>query len=141
MAFVHGKKSGFKLDNSAGSLQDLSTYFTDLAFPQTLDVAEVSTLGDNSKEYVVGLADRTISGSGKWDAALDSHMSLLINALLTGTLASATFEYGPEGTTSGKVKYTGECFVTSYEASGGIGDAVGFSFEAQVSGDVTRTTF
>jgi hypothetical protein len=135
MAFVHGKSSVFKLDNSGGSLTDISTYVNSVDFPETADVAETTTLGSSSKSYIVGLKDATLSISGLWDATIDGILGAVV-----GQTASLSFEYSPEGTTSGKVKYTGECIVTSYSQSSPVGDVVGFSADMQVSGNVTRAT-
>ena len=135
MAFVHGKDSVFKLDNSGGSLTDISTYVNSVDFPETADVAETTTLGDGSKSYIVGLKDATISISGLWDSTLDGILGAVV-----GQTATLSFEYSPEGTASSKIKYTGECIVTSYSQSSPVGDVVGFSADMQVSGDVTRGT-
>jgi len=135
MAFVHGKSSVFKLDNASGSLTDISTYVNSVDFPETADVAETTTLGSSSKSYIVGLKDATLSVSGLWDATIDGILGAVV-----GQTASLSFEYSPEGTSSGKVKYTGECIVTSYSQSSPVGDVVGFSADMQVSGNVTRAT-
>lgn len=135
MAFVHGKDSVFKLDNSSGTLTDISTYVNSVDFPETADVAETTTLGDGSKSYIVGLKDATISISGLWDSTLDGILGAVV-----GQSATLSFEYSPEGTTGGNVKYTGECILTSYSQSSPVGDVVGFSADMQVSGDVTRGT-
>lgn len=135
MAFVHGKDSVFKLDNSGGALTDISTYVNSVDFPETVDVAETTTLGDGSKSYIVGLKDATLSISGLWDSTLDGILGAVV-----GQSATLSFEYSPEGTTGGNVKYTGECILTSYSQSSPVGDVVGFSADMQVSGDVTRAT-
>jgi len=118
MAFVHGKDSVFKLDNSGGSLTDISTYVNSVDFPET-----------------VGLKDATLSISGLWDSTLDGILGAVV-----GQSATLSFEYSPEGTGSGAVQYTGECILTSYSQSSPVGDVVGFSADMQVSGDVTRAT-
>ena len=135
MAFVHGKDSAFKLDNSSGTLTDISTYVNSVDFPETADVAETTTLGDSSKSYIVGLKDATISIAGLWDSTVDGILGAVV-----GQSATLSFEYSPEGTSSGKIKYTGECILTSYSQSSPVGDVVGFSADLQVSGDVTRGT-
>lgn len=135
MAFVHGKDSVFKLDNSGGSLTDISTYVNSVDFPQTADVAETTTLGDGSKTYIVGLKDSTISLAGLWDSTADG-----IFGAVVGQSATLSFEYSPEGTTAGNVKYTGEAILTSYSKNSPVGDVVSYSADFQVSGDVTRAT-
>jgi len=135
MAFVHGKDSVFKVDNSGGTLTDISSYVNSVDFPETADVAETTTLGDGSKTYIVGLKDSTLSVAGLWDSTLDGILGAVI-----GQSATLSFEYSPEGTGSGAIKYTGECILTSYAQNSPVGDVVSYSADFQVSGDVTRAT-
>lgn len=134
MAFGHGSKAYFAVDDSGDVLRNLSTYLTSAGLPMTADTAEVSTLGSTSKAYVPGLKDATIPLEGPWDATVDSY--------LAGILAlEKDFEYGPAGNTGGFVKYSGRAILTSYEVSTGVDDAQTFSAEFQVTGNVTRGTF
>ena len=135
MAFVHGKSSVFKLDNASGSLTDISAFVNNVDFPETADVAETSVLGASNKTYIVGFKDATISLSGLFDATADA-----IFGAVVGQTATLSFEYSPEGTASGKIKYTGECILTNYAMSSPVGDVVAYSADLQVSGAVTRGT-
>ena len=135
MAFTHGKDSVFKLDNASGSLTDISTYVNNVDFPETADVSETTTLGADNKTYIAGLKDATISLAGLWDATADA-----IFGAVVGQSATLSYEYSPEGTATGKIKYTGEAILTSYAISSPVGDAVGYSADLQVSGAVTRGT-
>lgn len=135
MAFVHGKDSVFKLDNSGGSLTDISAYVNNVDFPETVDIAETTVLGKDNKTYIVGLKDATMSLSGLWDSTADA----IFGAVL-GQSATLSFEYSPEGTGSGAVNYTGECILTNYAISSPVGDVVAYSADLQVSDAVTRGT-
>jgi len=135
MAFVHGKDSVFKIDNSGGTLTDISSYVNSVDFPETVDVAETSTLGDSSKSYIVGMKDSTLSIAGLWDSTLDGILGAVV-----GQSATLSFEYSPAGTGSGEIKYTGECILTGYSQNSPVGDVVSFTADFQVSGDVTRGT-
>jgi hypothetical protein len=134
--FRHGKSTVFKVDNSGGTLTDISNTLTDVSFPQTIETAETTSFGSSAKTYIVGLSDSSLSVSGNFDATVDAHL-----AAITGQAATVSFEYGPEGSTAGQVKYTGECIMTSYEKSGAVGDVVTYSAEFQVTGAVTRGTY
>ena len=134
--FRHGKSTVFKVDNSGGTLTDISNTLTDVSFPQTIETAETTSFGSSAKTYIVGLTDSTISASGNWDATVDAHL-----AGIAGQSATVSFEYGPEGSTAGYVKYSGEAILTSYEKSGAVGDVVTYSAEFQVTGAVTRGTW
>lgn len=136
MAFAHGSKAVFKLDNGAGTLTDISAYVTTVGFAPKADTADVTTLGKTAKEFLAGLRDATISLEGVFDPAVDA----ILDAAL-GAGATKTFEYGPQGSGTGAVKYTGECICTSYEVSAGVDDAGKFTAELQVSGAVTRGTY
>lgn len=138
MAFVHGKSAVFKLDDSGGTLRDLSAYLDDLGFPRDIETAETTTFGvaGSAKTYIVGLSDATISISGKFDATADGYLAGVV-----GNSATLSFEYGPAGSTGGNVKYTGECIMTSYEVSASVGDVVTASADFQVTGQITRTTW
>ena len=107
--FRHGKSTVFKVDNNAGTLTDISNTLTDVSFPQSVDTAETSAFGSSAKSYVVGLSDATLSVSGNFDATVDAHLAAIV-----GKADSVSFEYGPEGSTAGYVKYTGECYGSSF---------------------------
>ena len=123
------------MDNASGSLTDISAFVNNVDFPETADVAETSVLGASNKTYIVGLKDATISLSGLFDATADA-----IFGAVVGQTATLSFEYSPEGTASGKIKYTGECILTNYAMSSPVGDVVAYSADLQVSGAVTRGT-
>ena len=135
MAFVHGKNSVFKLDNASGSLTDISAFVNNVDFPETADVAESSVLGSSNKTYLVGLRDASISITGIFDATVDAILGAVV-----GQTATLSYEYSPEGTASGKVKYTGEAILTNYALSSPVGDVVAYSADLQCSGAVTRGT-
>jgi len=134
--FRHGKSTVFKVDNAAGTLTDISNTLTDVSFPQSVETAETTSFGSSAKTYIVGLSDSTVSVSGNWDATVDAHLAAIL-----GQAATVSFEYGPEGSTSTFIKYSGEAILTSYEKSGAIGDVVTYSAELQVTGAVTRGTW
>lgn len=138
MAFRHGKNAVFKVDNSGGTLTDISAYLTDVSLPRSIETAETTTFGatGGAKTYVVGLNDSTVSISGKFDATADAHLAGIL-----GQEASVSFEYGPAGSTTGYVKFTGEAYLTKYDLSSPVGDVVTFSADFQVTGVVTRGTY
>lgn len=135
MAFGHGKDSALYVDDSGGTPTALTTYITDVDFPETVDVAETTTMGDSAKEYIVGLKDATVSVTGIWEPTCDS----LLNGIL-GLAGGGTIKYSPQGTASGKIYYSAEALLTSYQITGGVGDKVGFSAEFQITGAVSRGT-
>ena len=131
--FTHGKSAAFKIDDSGGTLRDISNVLTDVAVSRTADVAEVSAFSNSSKAYVAGLKDATITISGSFDATVDGYLSGILGA-------EGSFEFFPIGTTGGNPKASGEAICTSYDRTPDVGGAVTFTAAFQVSGDVTEGT-
>ena len=131
--FTHGKNAAFKIDDSGGTLRDITDVLTDVAVSRTADVAEVSAFSNSSKAYVAGLKDATITISGSFDATVDGYLSGIIGS-------EGSFEFYPIGTTSGNPKSSGEAICTSYDRTPDVGGAVSFTAAFQVSGDVTEGT-
>lgn len=133
MAATHGKNTVFKVQDSGSTLRDLSAYLTSDGLSREADVPETTTKGSNSKSYIAGLLDGTVSIEGTWDATADGYLAGILNL-------SRNFEYHPAGTAATTPKYTGSCILTKYEVSSDVGDVITFSGEFQITGDVTRGT-
>lgn len=138
MAFAHGKSGFFSIDDTSDNVRDISSYLNDISMPRDIETAETTTFGvsGSSKTYIVGLNDATISISGLFDATADGYLAGIL-----GQAASRSFVYGPTGSTASMIKYSGECFATSYEVSTSVGDAVQATASFQVTGAITRGTF
>ena len=139
--FLHGKGAYFAIDDQAGSLTDISNVLEEVTFPRTQETAEKTAFGDDSKVFIAGLLDSTISISGHFDTE-DDGVDELFGTILAnpGSPTTLSFEFGPNGSTPavGSPVYQGECILTSYEVGAPVGDNVSFSAEFQVTGDVTR---
>lgn len=133
MAAGHGSKAVFKVQDSGGVVRDLSAFLTSAGLPRKGDMAEVSTLGSTSKSYIPGLVDGTIPIEGPIDVTVDGYLSGLL-----GFATSRTFEYHPQGVVTGTPKYSGTCFLSTYEQSTPVDDAGTFTAEFQLTGAVTR---
>ena len=131
--FTHGKNAAFKIDDSGGTLRDISNVLTDVSISRTADVAEVSAFSNSSKSFVSGLTDANLTISGSYDATVDGYLSGILGA-------EGSFEFYPIGTTGGNPKVTGEAIMTSSDRTPDIGGAVTFTAAFQVSGDTTETT-
>lgn len=135
MAVSHGKSAIFQYDNAAGSLTDISTKISSVTFTPTADSAETSTLGTTSKSYIPGLKDCTISLTGLYDTAIGA----MFNSAL-GNTTTKTFQYDPQGSSSGNDRWSGESFVTSFAIDTNLGGAATWSADIQVTGAVTLAT-
>jgi hypothetical protein len=136
-AFTHGKNTVVKLDNGAGTLTDITAFLNSASFERLREMAETTVFGLNEKTYIPGLRDATFSGEGRFDPAID----VILSDDIGDNANTKSLEYGPEGGTTGKVKYSVECWVTSYSVDSPLDDVAGISFELQATGVVTRGTF
>jgi len=140
MAFSHGKDSYFAIDNSAGALTNLILFVDNVDFPQEIDTPETTTYTKQAKTYIVGLRDATISIEGQWDNTASTGADAVLSGII-GQATTKTFEFGPDGNLVGRIRYAGECFLTSYNVSSPVGDVTSFTAEFQVTDLVTRNTF
>lgn len=137
MAFEHGKGTVFKLDNSGGTLTDISAYVNNVDFSWEADTPETTVFSLDDRTYIAGLKNATLSVSGFYESAnADAILGVVV-----GQSASLTFEYGPQGSSSGAIKYTGECFLTNYSIGSPVDGVVTFSADFQITAAVSRTTY
>ncbi len=141
MTFFDSKVSKFLLDDTGGTQRDLSAYIIDVrGLPGPRALNEVTALGDSGAKFIPGLEDVTIVVGGLFDNTASSGPDAVMGPLRTHTSA-VDFEYGPEGSGSGDVKYSGTCWVIAYELRSRVGNLVEWSAALQVEGTVTRGTF
>jgi predicted secreted protein len=134
--FKHGKNAQFEL---AGT--NLSNTLNEISLPREIETAETTAFGNQDKTYITGLSDATVSLSGMFDATTDAAISTIIANLKSGSIASASFTYGPSGSAGSSPKFTGQALVTSYEISSPVGDVVTYSLELQCTGAVSGSTY
>lgn len=141
MAFVHGKKAQFKIDNSSGTPTDISAFLDEIGLPRKIDTAETTTFGNDAKTYIVGLSDATVSLKGKFDSANASAVDPVLAGII-GQAATVSWYYRTNSASISATnpEYQGEGILTSYEVSAPVGDTVTFSAELQVTGAITRAT-
>jgi hypothetical protein len=138
MAFTHGKNTAFSLDNTSGSLTSIGTYVDSVeGLPGEIELADVTTFGNEGHKNIPGLESGSITVSGNWDPALDA----IIGTTTQQKAATRTFEYGPAGSTASNVKYSGEAWISAYTVSSSVSEKVTFSLTLQVDGVVTRGTY
>jgi hypothetical protein len=139
MTFVAGKVSIFKLQDAGGTLRDLSAFFDKASCKRAADMLETTCFGLNSKTYVAGLLDGSIPLEGYYDSTATTGPDVILAGILGGV--ARTFELGPEGGTTGKVRYTGQCLLKEYDIDSAVAEIVSISAELQLTGDVTKNTF
>lgn len=141
MAFTHGKDSVFSLDDSGGTLRALTSYTDNVSgLPGGRGLSEVTAFGDAGVKNIPALVNVSFTASGHFDSTTTTGPNAVLNSLRSAT-ATSTFEWGPEGSTTGKVKFSGECWLTEYTVNASVADKVSWSASFQVDGTVTAGTY
>lgn len=134
MTFRHGKDAVFSLDDSGGTLRDVMIYLNQVTgLPGARALSEVTAFTDQGTKSIPGLANVTFSIAGHFDATATTGIFTVLNSLRTAT-ATATFNYGPEGNTSGRIKILGECWLTELTVDASVSDRVPIAASFQVDG-------
>lgn len=134
--FRHGKLTVFKVADNTATLRDISNVCRSVNFPRPVDTAETTAFGSTVKTYVIGIPGASFSVQGMFDLTVDGYF----NGILGQELAVA-FEYGPEGSTVTRRKYTGNCYLSNYSVSGSVSDMVQFNADFQITGSITVGTY
>lgn len=140
-AFIHSKLSKVFLDTAGGVRTEVSDSCDECSMPEDLELAETTTFTKTSKTYLVGFADGKISLGGPWNRTLHTQLAALKAAFRDGTIDSATFEFAPEGDSTGDIKILCEVVLVSYERSSSVKDPVRWKADLQITGPVTETTY
>ena len=72
--------------------------------------------------------------SGVWDETLDGYYGPAVGN-------TCSYEFGPQGRTSGDIKYSGESILKSYKVNTPVSGPVTFTIQIEGTGAVTRGTF
>jgi len=129
VAKLHGSLAYFKVGSNS-----FVAYIRSVAMNRSGETVDVTTLALTDHAYLAGLKDATISFEGFFDPTLDGYMDAALAAI-------STFEVGPQGSTSGKVKWSGSAILTRYNPTFSTNDAGKFTGEMQVTGGVTVGTY
>lgn len=135
LAFTHGKNSAYFIDDTSAVLTDISSFVDSVeGLPGEQEFADVTAYGDEGHRNIPGLENSSHTIGGSWDPTLDAILGVR-------RTATASFEFGPAGSAVGSVKYSGECWITSYAVSSPVAEKVSWTANIQVDGVVTRGTF
>ena len=139
---THGKDSVFSIEDSAATtLRDLSSQLTNVAFSRSNDNHDNTAFGSEGHTFQNGLTNGTITLTGWADTTASTGTLTVLDSLVGLDSITVGWEYGPLGSVTGAVKYTGECVLTSLDVSDPVADLVSFTCQLQISGDVTKGTY
>jgi hypothetical protein len=141
LARSHSKDSVFKVDDSGGTLRDISGHVDNVSgLPGAPNLSPVTSFGDQGEKSIRGIEVAGFTVSGQFDTAATTGSLTVLNGIRT-TTTTASFEYGPEGGTTGKVKYSGEAWLEDLKTDAAVGNKVPFTATFKVDGIVTVGTF
>lgn len=112
MAFKYGNVATIQVDNAAGTLTDISAYVESVSLSIERDSTDLPRLGGNQTAKLVGPPGSEFDSEGWFDPTLDAILGVW---QLEASQTARSIEYGPQGSASGAVKYTGEVYLETYE--------------------------
>jgi hypothetical protein len=113
---------------------------TSIQFEQDNDIHDTTTFGSTAHSFIGGLTNGKITIQGLWDKTATVGSKTVFQPKI-GTSTPTAFVYGPEGNTTGNVKYTGTAVVESYTESTPVADLVTVNVVLQISGAVTAGVY
>lgn len=138
--WFNSKYSYFAIDDTGGTLRDLSAFIHHLSdIPGERKLIKVTPLGASGEQWQPGLEDGLIKLEGTFHSRATSGPDAVLGPLRTHGSA-VDWVYGPTGNVSGRVKYSGTCWVLNYSTKAKDAQLVAFSAILQVEGAITRGT-
>ena len=139
--FFDSQVTTFFIDTTAGVSSEITPYIISIdGLPGPRKLSEATALGDSGTKWHPSLEDVPFNIEMYWsDDALVGPDTVF--GPLSRHTAAVDFNFGPEGSTNGDVKYYGKCWVRNYVITARVGGLVFAKVECQVNGQVSRTTF
>lgn len=129
MSFSHGSKAKVLLNGN-----DLSDYIKGVGSNNSLDVADVSVLGNTAKQYVTGLLDAQVSLDGVFDPVAEEWLS----DMMADRDNLVVMTYYPQGFAAGGPAWGYQGWITSFDVNTPVGDAATFTSQMQSSSGYER---
>lgn len=134
---VHGRLGVFKVDDSGGTLRDISNHVNKITLNRDAPEIDVTTFQDTARSYIADFDGAEINIEGNANSTVMGYLHPIV-----GQTATVSFEYGPEGSATGKRKMTGEAVCTGVtEDTAPVGTQVKFTAKFRVFGAITFGTY
>lgn len=134
------KDMRIKIDNAAGTLADITSYLSSATLRSVQDIIEDTSLADEERSYLFGLAGANIPLAGMVNTTTDAIFGPLVGNRTTVTKTIEYRAYPTNSTGSVGRFYNGEVLVTAVEYTGSVNTLQTFSAEATFDGVVNRTS-
>lgn len=133
---VHGRLGSFSIDDSGGSLRDISAHVNSVNLNRDAPEIDTTTFQNTAKTYIADFDGAEITIEGNANSTVMGYLHPIVGQ------AAGSFAWGPEGTASGKRKMTGECVCTGVtESAVPQGKQNTFTAKFRVDGAITFGTY
>lgn len=132
---VNSKLTDFRIDNSGGTLTDISVHCDSVQLNREAPEIDVTTFQDTARSYIADFDGAELTVSGNANATVMTVLHGIVG------LNTSSFQWGAEGTATGKRKMTGETVCLSVTDGGQIGQANKFQARFRVVGAITFGTY
>ena len=136
---VPGAGASLKIGSSTNVLTEVATWLESISNSGDADELDGTVFTPGAvvanKITIFGAVNRAMSLSGRWDPAAETFFNSISG--LTGR----NYEYGPEGTATGKTKISGTLNVGIWNGPGdqNVNGVIGFTLELRVNTRVVGT--
>ena len=137
---VHGKDAYLGVEDTGAVLRVIGNYCDSIELDRNVDMADATTIGKESKEFLPGLDGGAITLAGKWDNEADTGPDPVLAPFLASK-ALTSFDFGPGGNGTGKTRYTGDCYVERFAVSAPLEGIVKFNATLRINGTVVRAAY
>ena len=131
--FRHGKGASARV-LVATTTYIISSGTRSVKMSRKADTSDVTTYGDNDRNFLAGLMSGEFSVSGIFASTYEA-----ISAAL-GSTSTITFKFDPHGATTGRTRYQASVIMTSFDVSAAVDGNVEMEMSFMRSGALTATT-
>ena len=139
MSKIIARNASFYLEDSSAASRAMSGLVNTITLGQTAETPETTSFGQNTRERLPGgLLDYEVSVDAFFSTGANE-----VDAVLSGIVGSCTvFKFGPSGSSSGCIQYSGSVGIPDYSINLGVEGAATVSFTCNArSGSLTRGTW
>jgi hypothetical protein len=138
MAGLPGAGASLKVDSSVNVLTEIATWLNDISSDASTDELDATTFTPGAtapvKSIIFGATERTMTIAGRWVPAAETFFSAIDG------LQNLDYEYGPEGTATGKTKISGTLNAGSWSGpQQSVDGVIGFTMTFKVNSRTVGT--
>jgi hypothetical protein len=136
---VPGAGASLKIGDATNVLTEVATWLESISNSGDADELDGTVFVPGAtvatKITLFGAVNRSMSVSGRWDAAAETFFNSISG------LQNRNYEYGPEGTATGKTKISGTLNVGIWNGPGdqNVNGVIGFTLELRVNSRTVGT--